>query len=86
MGDILLSETQLAAQIATQRKDFYTLSDKLWLGHQNRLAAHQQRGNGFGYSLFTADSEYANTLSARYYKDGSEILIDQSASGKIPAN
>lgn len=84
VGDILLSETQLAAQIATQRKDFYTLSDKLWLGHQNRLAAHQQRGNGFGYSLFTADSEYANTLSARYYKDGSEILIDQSASGKNP--
>ncbi|WP_051150930.1 DNA (cytosine-5-)-methyltransferase [Tatumella saanichensis] len=84
VGDILLSDTQLAAQIAGKRKDFYTLSDKLWRGHQNRLASHQLRGNGFGYSLFNADSEYANTLSARYYKDGSEILIDQTAAGKNP--
>ena len=40
--------------------------------------------NGFGYSLFNTDSDYANTLSARYYKDGSEILIDQSDIGKNP--
>lgn len=84
VGDILLSEQQLAAQVATQRKDFYTLSDKLWLGHQKRLAAHKKRGNGFGYSLFDAHSEYVNTLSARYYKDGSEILIDQRHIGKNP--
>lgn len=55
----------------------YTISDTLWAGHQRRKIEHQAKGNGFGFSLFTADSEYANTISARYYKDGSEILIDQ---------
>ncbi|GAA0469498.1 MULTISPECIES: DNA (cytosine-5-)-methyltransferase [Tatumella] len=84
VGDILLTPEQLAELIARKGKDVYTLSDKLWIGHQKRLAAHKQRGNGFGYSLFNADSEYANTLSARYYKDGSEILIDQSDTGKNP--
>ncbi|WP_294902705.1 DNA (cytosine-5-)-methyltransferase [Tatumella sp. UBA2305] len=84
VGDILLTPEELAQQIAARGKDAYTLSDKLWIGHQKRLASHKQRGNGFGYSLFNADSEYTNTLSARYYKDGSEILIDQSALGKNP--
>jgi DNA (cytosine-5)-methyltransferase 1 len=55
----------------------YTISDALWAGHQRRKSQHTMRGNGFGYSLFTANSEYVNTISARYYKDGSEILIDQ---------
>lgn len=55
----------------------YTLSDKLWQGHLRRKAEHASKGNGFGYSLFNADSEYTNTISARYYKDGSEILIEQ---------
>ena len=40
--------------------------------------------SGFGYSLFNTESEYTNTISARYYKDGSEILIDQSSLGKNP--
>lgn len=60
----------------------FTISDKLWQGHQNRKKAHQKKGNGFGYSLFNAHSPYTNTLSARYYKDGSEILIEQL--GKNP--
>ena len=55
----------------------YTLSDALWAGHVRRKAEHERRGNGFGYSLFTADSPYTSTISARYYKDGSEILIGQ---------
>ena len=55
----------------------FTISDALWEGHQRRKKEHQEKGNGFGYSLFNADSEYTNTISARYYKDGSEILIDQ---------
>jgi DNA (cytosine-5)-methyltransferase 1 len=58
--------------------DKYTLSTALWQGHQRRKEQHKAKGNGFGYSLFKADSPYASTLSARYYKDGSEILIDQS--------
>ena len=56
----------------------YTISDRLWSGHKRRKAEHKEKGNGFGYSLFNSDSPYSNTISARYYKDGSEILIDQS--------
>lgn len=55
----------------------YTISNKLWAGHQRRKKAHLKKGNGFGYSLFNKNSEYTSTISARYYKDGSEILIDQ---------
>lgn len=62
----------------------YTISDRLWEGHQRRKQEHQEKGNGFGYSLFDRNSPYANTISARYYKDGSEILIDQSDIGKNP--
>ena len=62
----------------------YTLSDRLWQGHQRRLLEHRARGNGFGYSLFDSDSPYCNTISARYYKDGSEILIDQSDINRNP--
>lgn len=58
--------------------DTFTISDKLWNGHRRRKREHRQKGNGFGYSLFDADSEYTSTISARYYKDGSEILIKQS--------
>lgn len=60
----------------------YTISDKIWASHQRRREAHRAKGNGFGYSLFNGDSEYASTISARYYKDGSEILIEQE--GKNP--
>ncbi len=60
----------------------YTISDKLWAGHQRRKKEHKEKGNGFGYSLFNEKSEYTSTISARYYKDGSEILIEQK--GKNP--
>jgi DNA (cytosine-5)-methyltransferase 1 len=53
----------------------YVLSNKLWSGHKRRLREHRERGNGFGYSLFDQDSPRTSTISARYYKDGSEILI-----------
>lgn len=55
----------------------YTISDKLWAGHQRRKKEHEEKGNGFGYSIFDENSEYTSTISARYYKDGSEILIKQ---------
>ncbi len=54
----------------------YIISDRLWLGHKQRKEKHKQNGNGFGYKLFSKKSSYTSTLSARYYKDGSEILID----------
>ena len=58
----------------------YTISDKLYEGHLRRKREHLEKGNGFGFSLFDADSPYTSTISARYYKDGSEILVDQGKS------
>jgi len=62
----------------------YTISDRIWASHQRRKKEHKSKGNGFGYSLFNEESTYTNTMSARYYKDGSEILIDQSDMDKNP--
>lgn len=61
--------------------DRYTLSDKLWLYLQNYAAKHKAAGNGFGYGIAPLDG-VTRTISARYYKDGSEILIAQE--GKNP--
>jgi DNA (cytosine-5)-methyltransferase 1 len=55
----------------------YTISDRLWEGHQRRRAHNKANGKGFGYQLFNAESPYIATISARYYKDGSEALIEQ---------
>ncbi len=59
----------------------YTLTENLWNYLQKYKEKHRAAGNGFGYSLFGPD-DVARTLSTRYYKDGSEILIDQP--GKRP--
>lgn len=61
--------------------DKYTLSDKLWTYLQNYAAKHKAAGNGFGYGIAPLDG-ISRTISARYYKDGSEILIAQK--GKNP--
>ena len=60
----------------------YTLSDKLWNYLQNYAEKHRAKGNGFGYGLVDLNG-ITRTLSARYYKDGSEILIPQGK-GKNP--
>ncbi len=75
-------ETKVGDILEESVDDKYTISDKLWAGHQRRKKAHRAKGNGFGYSLFNAYSPYTSTISARYYKDGSEILIEQQ--GKNP--
>ncbi|WP_175991556.1 DNA (cytosine-5-)-methyltransferase [Bacillus sp. Marseille-Q1617] len=67
VGDILEDEVD----------EKYTISDRLYQGHLRRKEEHKKKGNGFGFSLFNTESKYTNTISARYYKDGSEILIDQ---------
>lgn len=72
VGDILESNVN----------EKYTISDTLWAGHQRRKKDNKAAGKGFGYTLFNADSPYTNTISARYYKDGSEILVEQP--GKNP--
>lgn len=71
MSDILESDAD----------EKYTLSDKLWEYLQNYAEKHRKAGNGFGYGIANPDG-VARTLSARYYKDGSEILIEQP--GKNP--
>ena len=70
-------KTRLGNILENKVDEKYTISDALYAGHIRRKREHRAKGNGFGFSLFTEDSEYTNTLSARYYKDGSEILIDQ---------
>ena len=55
----------------------YTLSERLWSYLENYAAKHKAKGNGFGYGL-VGPGDVARTLSARYYKDGSEILIKQN--------
>jgi DNA (cytosine-5)-methyltransferase 1 len=54
----------------------YTLSDHLWRYLQNYAEKHRAKGNGFGFGL-VGPTDTARTLSARYHKDGSEILIEQ---------
>jgi DNA (cytosine-5)-methyltransferase 1 len=59
----------------------YTLSDKLWNYLQEYAKKHKAKGNGFGFGLANLDG-ISRTMSARYYKDGAEILIPQE--GKNP--
>lgn len=68
LGDILQSHNEVDAK--------YTLTPRLWEYLQDYRAKHEKAGNGFGYSMFTG-KDVARTLSARYHKDGSEILIGQ---------
>ena len=55
----------------------FTISDKLYQGHLSRKKMHETKGNGFGFCVFDESSKHTNTISARYYKDGSEALIAQ---------
>lgn len=68
IGDILENNTD----------DYYTISDRMLQGHERRLREHKEKGNGFGFCVFERTAKYVNTLSARYWKDGSEILIKQN--------
>jgi DNA (cytosine-5)-methyltransferase 1 len=72
----------LLRDILDQKPDEkYTLSQHLWDYLQAYAKKHQEKGNGFGYGLADVDN-ISRTLSARYFKDGSEILIPQI--GKSP--
>lgn len=54
----------------------YVLSEKLWAYLQEYARKHREKGNGFGFGK-VGGNDIARTMSARYYKDGSEILIDR---------
>mgnify|MGYP002854457953 CR=1 FL=1 len=75
-------KTSVGAILEKEVSDVYTISDRLWEGHRRRREENTEKGNGFGYCLFNENSEYTSTISRRYYKDGSEILIEQN--GKNP--
>lgn len=83
MGDILhpnngTEQPEKDYTVGSKAKvnDKYILSDKLWNYLYDYAAKHKAKGNGFGYGMVTKKST-ARTLSARYYKDGSEILINR---------
>jgi DNA (cytosine-5)-methyltransferase 1 len=72
-----LEARQTLRQILEDEPDGrYTLSDHLWKYLQDYAERHRAKGNGFGFGLVDLDGT-TRTLSARYYKDGSEILIPQ---------
>lgn len=77
------SETKFAIKDILQPSvpDKYTLSDKLWNYLQEYAKKHKAKGNGFGFGLVDLNG-ISRTMSARYYKDGAEILIPQE--GKNP--
>ncbi|MDF1607803.1 DNA (cytosine-5-)-methyltransferase [Hoeflea sp. YIM 152468] len=75
-------EPTLGSILLPQVETKYTLTPKLWDYLQDYKKKHEAKGNGFGFGLF-GPGDVARTLSARYYKDGSEILIDQGK-GKRP--
>ena len=68
LGDILQSHNEIDAK--------YTLTPKLWAYLQEYRKKHEKAGNGFGFTAH-GPRDIARTLSARYHKDGSEILIEQ---------
>jgi DNA (cytosine-5)-methyltransferase 1 len=83
LGDILhpgdgseMPEEPYTVGPSAKVSDKYTLTDGLWQYLQGYAAKHRAAGNGFGYGLVTRES-VTRTLSARYYKDGSEILVSQ---------
>lgn len=73
----MFKPTKVGDILEQQVSEKYTISDRLWQGHQRRKQAHKDKGNGFGFGMVDAESTHTNTISARYYKDGSEILVNQ---------
>tara|TARA_B100001093_G_C26690943_1_gene954778 strand:- start:186 stop:1103 length:918 start_codon:yes stop_codon:yes gene_type:complete len=71
-------ETKVGDILEDNVQEKYTISDKMWKSAKKRKERNRKKGYGFGYSLFNKDSEYTSTISARYYKDGAEIWIDQN--------
>jgi DNA (cytosine-5)-methyltransferase 1 len=72
------TEPKLGSILEETPPEKYTLTDHLWQYLQNYAQKHQAAGNGFGFGLVTG-KDTTRTLSARYHKDGSEILISQGA-------
>ncbi|TMP88544.1 DNA (cytosine-5-)-methyltransferase [Pseudoalteromonas ruthenica] len=70
---------EILCELNEAEREKYTLTENLWNYLYHYALKHQSKGNGFGFGLVDPNDEKAvtRTLSARYYKDGSEILINQ---------
>lgn len=68
-------ETYVGQILEKRVNKSFQISDRLWESHKKRKERNKKNGKGFGYSLFDKNDPYTRTLSARYNKDGSEILI-----------
>jgi DNA (cytosine-5)-methyltransferase 1 len=66
---------RITSILDSKTEDKYILSDRLWAYLKGYAEKHKKAGNGFGYGLVELPDGITRTLSARYYKDGSEILI-----------
>ncbi|NVJ67474.1 MAG: DNA (cytosine-5-)-methyltransferase [Gammaproteobacteria bacterium] len=85
ISDFYPSTPPMVADILDDNKRVdkkYTLTPKLWQYLKNYADKHKKAGNGFGFGLVTSESEHTRTLSARYYKDGSEILVSRGPRSK----
>ncbi|MEZ9594187.1 DNA (cytosine-5-)-methyltransferase [Shewanella sp. 10N.261.52.F9] len=71
---------EVLCNLSKEEKDKYTLTENLWNYLYHYALKHQSKGNGFGFGIVDPNNPDAvtRTLSARYHKDGSEILINQS--------
>ena len=67
----------LEHNLTKEEEDKFAISQKLWASHKDRKRRNKEKGRGFGYSLYNAEDKKIGTLSARYYKDGAEALIDR---------
>ena len=72
-----MTETRVGSILNKRVAEKYTISDKMWESAKRRKENYRKKGYGFGFSLFNRDSKYTSTISARYYKDGAEIWIEQ---------
>ena len=81
LGQILLNEEEILEKFGSK----YTLTEGTWLALQRHKRKHLAKGNGFGFGLISPpfNGKVTRTMSARYYKDGGEILIAQEHT-KIP--
>ncbi len=79
-----LQKLSIVKNFLDKKVDYsFTISDKLWRGHIKRRKRNIKNGKGFGFKLTKPNDFCTNTISSRYYKDGSECLIDQGK-GKNP--
>lgn len=78
-----MEPTNVASILQRRVNPKYIISRRLWESHQARKKRNEADGKGFGYSLFAGNSTYTRTLTARYNKDGAEILISRG-NGRNP--